>query len=114
MGGGSGDQRNKKVIRVVIINTEYVETDATSFKSVVQKLTGKEESTTVAPTASKRMLQGGYGDNYHQGIIKKEDESGSAGGLDFLRNCSLKDLDRLLKEIPTMDDLLYGSWPDNH
>ncbi|RYQ96178.1 hypothetical protein Ahy_B08g091768 [Arachis hypogaea] len=39
-GGGS----NKGPVKVVIINTQYVETDATSFKSVVQKLTGKDSS----------------------------------------------------------------------
>ncbi|XP_073030845.1 VQ motif-containing protein 1-like [Primulina eburnea] len=29
-------------VKVVIINTQYVETDAMSFKSVVQNLTGKD------------------------------------------------------------------------
>ncbi|KZV29743.1 hypothetical protein F511_05837 [Dorcoceras hygrometricum] len=29
-------------VKVVIINTQYVETDAMSFKSVVQSLTGKD------------------------------------------------------------------------
>lgn len=32
----------KEPVKVVIINTQYVETDAGSFKSVVQKLTGKD------------------------------------------------------------------------
>ncbi|BFG28879.1 hypothetical protein CerSpe_151530 [Prunus speciosa] len=31
-----------KCVKVVIINTKYVETDAMSFKDVVQKLTGKD------------------------------------------------------------------------
>lgn len=29
-------------VKIVIIDTHYVETDATSFKSVVQSLTGKD------------------------------------------------------------------------
>ncbi|GFZ12346.1 hypothetical protein Acr_23g0007310 [Actinidia rufa] len=33
---------SREPIKIVFINTEYVETDATSFKSVVQRLTGKD------------------------------------------------------------------------
>ncbi|XP_021887735.1 VQ motif-containing protein 10-like [Carica papaya] len=107
---GSGD---KKVMKVVIINTEYVETDATSFKSVVQRLTGKEaEVATVPPIGSRRKLQGAFGG--HQGTMKREEEESGSGGLEFMRNCSFKDLDRLLKEIPTVDELLWGSWTDNY
>ncbi|KAL2472749.1 VQ motif-containing protein motif-containing protein 1-like [Forsythia ovata] len=39
MGGG-----NREAVKVVIINTQYVETDAMSFKSVVQRLTGKDST----------------------------------------------------------------------
>ena len=35
---------NREPVKVVIINTHYVETDAMSFKSVVQKLTGKDST----------------------------------------------------------------------
>ncbi|CAA2964493.1 Hypothetical predicted protein, partial [Olea europaea subsp. europaea] len=36
--------RNREAVKVVIINTQYVETDAMSFKSVVQSLTGKDST----------------------------------------------------------------------
>ncbi|AES75320.1 VQ motif protein [Medicago truncatula] len=36
-----GCSNSKKPVKIVIVTTEYVETDAMSFKSVVQKLTGK-------------------------------------------------------------------------
>ncbi|KAL5080825.1 hypothetical protein RYX36_009246 [Vicia faba] len=36
-----GCSNKKKPVKIVIVTTEYVETDAMSFKSVVQKLTGK-------------------------------------------------------------------------
>jgi hypothetical protein len=39
-----GCSNNKKEVKIVIITTKYVETDAISFKSVVQKLTGKYSS----------------------------------------------------------------------
>jgi len=39
-----GCSKTKKPVKIVIVTTEYVETDAMSFKSVVQKLTGKHSS----------------------------------------------------------------------
>jgi len=39
-----GCSNTKKPVKIVIVTTEYVETDAMSFKSVVQKLTGKHSS----------------------------------------------------------------------
>nr|GLL47192.1 VQ motif protein [Ipomoea trifida] len=37
----------RECVKVVVINTQYIETDARSFKSVVQSLTGKDSP--VAP-----------------------------------------------------------------
>ncbi|PNX74326.1 hypothetical protein L195_g030244 [Trifolium pratense] len=39
-----GCSNKKKAVKIVIITTKYVETDAMRFKSVVQKLTGKHSS----------------------------------------------------------------------
>nr|GMD84197.1 VQ motif-containing protein 1-like [Ipomoea batatas] len=41
----------RECVKVVVINTQYIETDARSFKSVVQSLTGKDSpaESTVAP-----------------------------------------------------------------
>ncbi|XP_045818096.1 uncharacterized protein LOC123910856 [Trifolium pratense] len=39
-----GCSNKKKAVKIVIITAKYVETDAMSFKSVVQKLTGKHSS----------------------------------------------------------------------
>ncbi|WOH03068.1 hypothetical protein DCAR_0522459 [Daucus carota subsp. sativus] len=38
----SGESCRKREVRVVMINTQYIETDSLSFKSVVQRLTGKD------------------------------------------------------------------------
>lgn len=35
---------NREAVKVVIINTQYVATDAMSFKSVFQSLTGKDST----------------------------------------------------------------------
>ncbi|KAL1537990.1 VQ motif-containing protein 10-like [Salvia divinorum] len=84
-------------VKVVIINTEYVETDAVSFKSVVQRLTGKDA--TVA--AERRQSQ--PGSEAAAGFWK-------APVLDKMM--SFKDFERMLKELPPLDEL-YRLYADN-
>ncbi|KAG4957893.1 hypothetical protein JHK85_044273 [Glycine max] len=77
-------------VKVVIINTQYVETDATSFKSVVQKLTGKDSDILDAKVQRKR-----------------HDHKGGVEGRSFLmRDMSFKEFDRLLSEMPPYTQLL--------
>ncbi|KAL6999753.1 hypothetical protein U1Q18_000911 [Sarracenia purpurea var. burkii] len=56
---------NPEAVKVVFIDTQYVETDATSFKSVVQKLTGKDSAATATGLGSgpseKNKKDGGGG-----------------------------------------------------
>ncbi|EYU26240.1 hypothetical protein MIMGU_mgv1a023720mg [Erythranthe guttata] len=47
---------SKDAVKVVIINTEYVETDARSFKSVVQNLTGKDSIISASAAADQQPL----------------------------------------------------------
>ncbi|KAL4598594.1 hypothetical protein ACB092_11G070000 [Castanea dentata] len=61
-------------IPIIIIKIHYVETDAMSFKSIVQKLTGKD-STVVAAKAS---------------------QSKSSGNAVLTRDISFKEFNRLL------------------
>jgi len=77
-------------VKVVIINTQYVETDATSFKSVVQKLTGKDSDTSGAKAERKR-----------------HDNVGTERSF-LMRDVSFKEFDRLLREMPPINDL----WAD--
>ncbi|KAI3675071.1 hypothetical protein L1987_84655 [Smallanthus sonchifolius] len=85
--------RRQVPVKVVIIKTEYVETDATSFKSVVQRLTGKDAPSPATSPKRKSSCAGGGG--CHGGVnppmLKK--------GMSF------RDLDKLLLEMPTMDDI---------
>lgn len=87
MGGG--------VVKVVIINTQYVETDAVSFKSVVQRLTGKES--TAATTGEQPRFQ------------SRNEVAGGASPV-FERGMSFNGFDRMLVELPPLDELyrLYG------
>ncbi|CAF2065562.1 unnamed protein product [Brassica napus] len=43
---------NSEPMKVVFINTQYVETDARSFKNVVQELTGKDAIVAAGPFES--------------------------------------------------------------
>nr|GEW61472.1 ribonuclease H-like domain-containing protein [Tanacetum cinerariifolium] len=72
----------KDPVKVVIINTEYVETDATSFKSVVQRLTGKDSPSPVTSPNNMRSSHGG-----HRGVVKSPI---------LKKGMSFRDLDKLL------------------
>ncbi|OMO92639.1 VQ motif-containing protein [Corchorus olitorius] len=97
----------REPMKVVIINTKYVETDATSFKSVVQELTGKDSVVTSnSSTKPKRS-------RFYEEQIKKNNEQaviggggGGSGGSILMKNLSFKEFDRLLKDMPSVDDLL--------
>ncbi|KAF5766500.1 putative VQ motif-containing protein [Helianthus annuus] len=85
-------------VKVVIINTEYIETDATNFKSVVQHLTGKDSPNPALSLNGKLSLGG------------RNDGGGGAGAGDMSspmlnKGMSFRDLDKLLLELPTMDEM---------
>ncbi|XP_027192910.1 VQ motif-containing protein 1 [Cicer arietinum] len=81
-------------VKIVIINTQYVETDATSFKSVVQKLTGKDSDKLLEEAEKLQRM-------------KKHSQSG-VGSSFFMRDVSFKEFDRLLNEMPPINDI----WSD--
>ncbi|XP_019153889.1 PREDICTED: VQ motif-containing protein 1-like [Ipomoea nil] len=83
--GGAG----RPPLKVVIISTQYVETDARSFKSVVQRLTGKDS--TAAATKNE----------HHYGGVVAAAESNPP----LSRGLSFKDFDKLFKELPPVDEL---------
>lgn len=77
-------------VKVVIINTQYVETDAMSFKSVVQRLTGKDSKI----------------EDFESSPEKPRFQYSSAGSVSF------KDFDKLLKELPPLEEL-YRLYADS-
>ncbi|KAA3453143.1 VQ motif-containing protein 1-like [Gossypium australe] len=89
-----------KPIKVVIINTKYVETDVRSFKSIVQELTGKESLT--IDNSSKPTTR------FYDKRMNKKPRMSSAelNGVVLIKNLSFKELEKLFKEIPSVDDLL--------
>ncbi|KAL6570570.1 hypothetical protein OROGR_000120 [Orobanche gracilis] len=93
---------NRDHVKVVIINTQYVETDAVSFKSVVQSLTGK--NSTAAAVAA--------GVQEHERLRTRNEVLGYGNGPVLNRKMSFKDFDRILKELPPLDEL-YRLYPDH-
>lgn len=90
-------------LKIVIINTQYVETDAVSFKSVVQNLTGKDSNVPAT-------------EDHHQQVpirsTSKERVKGGGGRQAapvLKRDISFKDFDKLLKDMPSIDDLFRGA-----
>lgn len=89
--------RSRRVdpVKVVIINTEYVETDAMNFKSVVQRLTGKD-SPSPSPNNKFSHVGGGGGCvNSRVGV----------NSPNLKKGMSFRDLDKLLLDFPSMDDI---------
>ncbi|XVE63250.1 hypothetical protein DITRI_Ditri07aG0004800 [Diplodiscus trichospermus] len=91
----------REPMKVVIINTKYVETDATSFKSVVQELTGKDSRVLGNPPKARSQFY------QQEQINQKVDEGIPPGDSILTKNLSFKEFERLLKDMPPMDDLLY-------
>ncbi|KAK8551407.1 hypothetical protein V6N13_119874 [Hibiscus sabdariffa] len=102
-------------VKVVLIDTRYVETDPLSFKSVVQKLTGKDCCVAWIEESS---ISGLKTQTEVQGKVAAERSSGTAmpgvgrgGASMFAKGCSFKDLDRMILEGPSVDELRW-LWAD--
>ncbi|XP_042519345.1 VQ motif-containing protein 1-like [Macadamia integrifolia] len=93
MSGGGRDP-----VKVKIIDTEYVQTDPINFKSVVQKLTGKDAVASKADGSSARHNTAGPATS---GVAVRPSR-------EFL---SQEDFDKMLKEMPSVDEL-YRLWID--
>ncbi|XP_047307479.1 VQ motif-containing protein 10-like [Impatiens glandulifera] len=94
-------------VKVVIIDTQYVETDACNFKSVVQQLTGKDAT---AASQAKYCAAKLASRSSSGGIVAGA--GGSCGEESFLsRGLSFKHFDGLLMDLPHLDELLSASFP---
>ncbi|EOY27688.1 VQ motif-containing protein, putative [Theobroma cacao] len=96
-------------VKVVLIDTQYVETDPVSFKSVVQRLTGKdscvawiEESSFSGGKTETRVALKGAAPERSCGPLG----GCFGGGVSMLtKGLSFKDLDRMILEAPPVDEL---------
>ncbi|XP_060189220.1 VQ motif-containing protein 10-like [Lycium barbarum] len=103
----SSAAKNVRVpVKIVIINTQYIETDASSFKSVVQRLTGKNSTVAVEAAAALPPAATCGGCHVASNYWDDQNASGGATGPSLGRLKSFNDFDKLFKELPPLDDLL--------
>lgn len=86
--------------KVVFINTQYVQTDARSFKSIVQELTGK--NAVVAEGPFEFSGQGYGGKDSSQQFLGGRREAG----------VEATEFDRFFREMPPVGEL-YNLWSEN-
>ncbi|KAI4366023.1 hypothetical protein MLD38_021952 [Melastoma candidum] len=99
----SGGRRD--AIKVVLIDTQYVQTDASSFKSVVQKLTGKDSEVPNSPNPSgdhRASRTGGRKGTRLSGSSSEVEPPTDGTGI-----LTPVALERLIKEMPRIEDLDY-------
>lgn len=129
----SSRSRSGQPMKVVHIKTQYVETDACSFKYVVQNLTGKDSTIADSPSSSwvmkvsneknntrpqlSRLARMSHSPETPEGqfVLDRREQNNNfqdnmmskgGGSYSFLtRNLSYKEMDRLLKELPPLDEL---------
>ncbi|KAE9592850.1 hypothetical protein Lal_00029152 [Lupinus albus] len=91
----------RKPVKIVIINTQYVETDAMNFKSVVQKLTGKHShSDHVEARKAKRV---------RHNVVEVPCSSDAGHGSSFsISDFSLSDFDMLLPEMQLINHNMWS------
>ncbi|XP_057950023.1 VQ motif-containing protein 1-like [Malania oleifera] len=112
---------SRRAAKVVFISTQYVETDALSFKSVVQRLTGKhadevEAEVAHAPPSGSGIRKemppdGGLPSNIADGFRCSTTGNHSYSGL--TRDFSFREFDRLLMQLPPLDQFDALLWADD-
>ncbi|PON49165.1 VQ motif containing protein [Trema orientale] len=109
---------NRGAVKVVLIETQYVKTDMTSFKSVVQRLTGKDACVSSWNIEKSSFGRDGSKSNSYKrkrGEAALDNVSTIDYGTDnavssslLSKGMSFKDLDRmLLFDLPPLEDLQF-------
>ncbi|XP_059435473.1 VQ motif-containing protein 10-like [Corylus avellana] len=98
--------RGSAAVKVVLIETQYVETDPMSFKSVVQSLTGKDSC------VAKSSLRGEKRKRRPVAVAVAAASGGAVGGGNknvsmLTKGMSFKDLDKMILEAPPMEELVW-------
>ncbi|KAI6687093.1 hypothetical protein NL676_023921 [Syzygium grande] len=94
---------NANPVKVVIINTQYIETDAASFKSVVQKLTGKDSTVAISPKSADNLFHCPFEGGRQRAMPERSRiEPVQRTNVSLCRDESFN---RLMKEMPPVDEL---------
>lgn len=111
--------KKREAVKVVLMDTQYVETDPMSFKSVVQKLTGKDssvawikESNSSSPADSKREVTSVELNKLQDEVVNDGNNNYNGSSVSMLsKGMSFKDMEvkRLIfdLEFPPPEELLW-------
>ena len=103
----------REPVKIVVIKTQYIETDARSFKSVVQELTGKDSGargSNLSPASKSRKVRNNLGTKIMEGGMNINGFAGESinnNNSVLIRDLSLKEFDRLLQEMPLVDEFYH-------
>lgn len=98
----SGQGKGREAMMIKIVETQFVETDATTFKSVVQSLTGRESNTKSMVAMSNSSCNSSL-------EVRVQEGGGEVEGSCGLRQGSLQleDFGRMFLELPPLDELVF-------
>lgn len=101
---GKGKWKGREAMVIKIVETQFVETDAMTFKSVVQSLTGRESNTKSMVAMSNSSCISSLEVRMHEG----------GGGVEVEGSCGLRqgsmqleDFERVFLELPPLDELVF-------
>ena len=104
--------RRHESLKIVQIETRYIETEAVNFKAVVQSLTGKDSSTAWVGNGSEMAGSGKKEQVSNGGVaVKPKEDSRNCYYRDgvissmFLKSLSFKDFDRIFSENTSTEEL---------
>ena len=86
-------------MKIVFIDTQYMETDVVSFKYVVQRLTGKDF------VVGTELMYGGSSPKRRTTEPSRVGEK-AVGSSVLSKGASFKEFDGLFEELPPSDELL--------
>lgn len=98
----SGKGKGREAVVIKIVETQFVETDATTFKSVVQSLTGRESNTKSMVVMSNSSCISSLEVRVHEGGGEVEGSCGLRQG-----SKQLADFERVFLELPPLDELVF-------
>lgn len=114
----SAGQHSEDQLKVVFIQTQYINTDPRSFKSVVQSLTGKDSSCHLSCLNEEHLISPPSSlatklvaaDDFSWPSYTTEDYFSLDHGYSMLdKQSSIRDLERLISQLPPVEDL-YRFW----
>uniref|UniRef100_A0A7N1A9B1 VQ domain-containing protein n=1 Tax=Kalanchoe fedtschenkoi TaxID=63787 RepID=A0A7N1A9B1_KALFE len=113
----SDGHRHGDQLKVTFIETQYIQTDAISFKSVVQSLTGKDSSCNLSrlkeaaqnsPPSKPAVPKDFSWPSVLYSELPEDFRSGAGTGASVLdKQSSFRDFERMISQLPPVEDIFH-------